>query len=286
MHKHTHTHSLSLSSLPTHRRAQHLRGQTTKQPRLIRLRHLLKNRIHALPLGIPDAAQPIPSHRARDHAREVGDYEPHGAAGQPAHDGPELARGTGVLVRHALLPQHLLEDAAELLVAEAVVGFLRGAGGLGRAAAAEAEGAPGERAEVEAPSCACACACVRRGDVVLPLRIWGCRAARPRVVRARGVVLAAAGWVRERVVRVVDGLEALRAGAALGGVCGDAVRVVFQGGFLVGVADLLLGCFGVDGEGGVVVLCWEALVGGELGGGTGGITHSGRLGLGVEGGLR
>ena len=259
MHKHTHT--LSLSFLPTHRRAQHLRGQTTKQPRLIRLRHLLKNRIHALPLGIPDAAQPIPSHRARDHAREVGDYEPHGAAGQPAHDGPELARGTGVLVRHALLPQHLLEDAAELLVAEAVVRLLRGAGGFGRAAAAEAEGAPGERAEVEAPSCACACACARRGDVVLPLRIGGGRAAGPRVVRARGVVLAAAGRVRERVVRVVDGLEALRAGAALGGVCGDAVRVVLQGGFLVGVADLLLGCFGVDGEGGVVVLCWEALVG-------------------------
>jgi hypothetical protein len=31
--------------------------------------------------------------------------------------------------------------------------------------------------------------------------------------------------------------------------------VVFQGGFFVGVADLLLGCFWVDGEGGVVVLC-------------------------------
>lgn len=225
---HKHTHTLSLSFLPTHRRAQHLRRQTTQKPRLIRLRHLLKNRIHALPLRIPDTAQPIPGHRTRHHPREIRNDKPHRAAGQPANHGPELARGTGVLVRHALFLQHLLEDAAELLFAEAVVRFFRVARGFGRAAAAEAEGAPGERAEVEAASCTCACAssCVWRGDFVLPLRIGRCRAARPRIVRAGGVVLAAAGWVRERVVRIINGLEALRAGAALGGVCGDAVRVV------------------------------------------------------------
>ena len=40
---------------------------------------------------------------------------------------------------------------------------------------------------------------------------------------------------------------------------GDTVRVVLQGSLLVGIADLLLACFGVDVEGGVVVYwrCWK-----------------------------
>ena len=59
--------------------------------------------------------------------------------------------------------------------------------------------------------------------------------------------------------------------------------MVLQGGFFVGVADLLLRCGGGDGEGGVVVLCfWEALVCGEMwvGDKRGVFTHGGRLDVG------
>lgn len=63
----------------------------------------------------------------------------------------------------------------------------------------------------------------------------------------------AAGRVREGVVGVVYLLELLGAGAALGGVRGDAVGVVPQGGFLVAFADLGLGCCWGDVEGGVEV---------------------------------
>jgi hypothetical protein len=53
-------------------------------------------------------------------------------------------------------------------------------------------------------------------------------------------------------------LEFFGALGAFGRVGGDAVGVVLQGGFFVGIADLLLGGFGVDVEGGVVVYgrCW------------------------------
>lgn len=43
----------------------------------------------------------------------------------------------------------------------------------------------------------------------------------------RGVVIASAGGIAERVIGVVYYLEALGAGGALGAVGGDAVGVVF-----------------------------------------------------------
>lgn len=49
------------------------------------------------------------------------------------------------------------------------------------------------------------------------------------MVGPRGVVVAAAGGVRQRVVGVVYLLEALCAEGALGAVGGDAVGVVFEG---------------------------------------------------------
>jgi hypothetical protein len=48
-------------------------------------------------------------------------------------------------------------------------------------------------------------------------------------------------------------LKALRACCTFRRVAGDAVRVVFQRGFLVGIADLLLCGFGVDFEDFIVV---------------------------------
>jgi len=93
---------------------------------------------------------------------------------------------------------------------------------------------------------------------------------------ARGVVVAAPAGVREGVVGVVDLLEFLRAAGAFGRVGGDAVGVVAEGlsmgvssssagvcsggggwwvpvvdALLVGIADLLLGRFGVELERGV-----------------------------------
>ena len=48
-------------------------------------------------------------------------------------------------------------------------------------------------------------------------------------VLAGGVVVAAAGWVGESVIGVVDLLKFLGAGGALGGVGRDPVRVRFEG---------------------------------------------------------
>lgn len=81
---------------------------------------------------------------------------------------------------------------------------------------------------------------VGSGYFLFRIRVW--------VRGARGVVLAPPAGVGERVVGVVYGLELLCAGGALGGVGGDAVGVGFEGGFFVGIADLLLGCCGGDFE--------------------------------------
>lgn len=58
---------------------------------------------------------------------------------------------------------------------------------------------------------------------------------------ACGVVGPSPGGVRERVVGVVDELEFVGAGGAVGGGGGEAVRVGFQGGALVGGADFVGG---------------------------------------------
>lgn len=115
--------------------------------------------------------------------------------------------------------------------------------------AAEAKGRPGE-ASSKAPASA---ACLR--DLFLLGR--GGRAC-PAVVRSCSIVVAAPRRVAQGIVCIVDLLEAFCAGGALGGVGGDAVGVVFERGFFVGVADLLGGCFGIDFEDFVVVCsCWR-----------------------------
>jgi len=64
-------------------------------------------------------------------------------------------------------------------------------------------------------------------------------------VKATGVVVVAtAGLIRQGVVRIVDLLELACAGGTLGGIGGDPIGVMLQGGFLVGFSDLGLrgGC--------------------------------------------
>lgn len=94
--------------------------------------------------------------------------------------------------------------------------------------------------------------CVRY--LLLPVVVRRRCAARPIVVCACGVIVAAARGVGEGVIGIVDGLEAFCAGCALWRVGGNAVGVMLQRSFLVGIADLLLGCFGVDIQDLVVVL--------------------------------
>lgn len=92
------------------------------------------------------------------------------------------------------------------------------------------------------------------GDIIciLAIRGGGTRV-KPswRGARAREVVFSPPGGVGEGVVGVVYELEFAGARGAVGGVGGDAVGVRFEGGALVGVADLLLGCGGGDVEDGV-----------------------------------
>lgn len=177
--------------LPTDGRTQHLRRKTRQQPRLIRLRHLLKNSIHRLALSIPNTPQPIPRNRARNHTREIRDYESHRPSTQPTNHTPELARRSRILVRHPFLPQHLLEYPAKLVFAELVVRLLRVSGGL---VASEPERAPGESAEpAKSPSSSALLSRARTSSLrlLLPRLVRRRRAPRPTVVRACGVVLAA-----------------------------------------------------------------------------------------------
>lgn len=208
--------------LHTNSMTEDLLCQLTKKPSLIRLRQLLKHCKDALPPRIPNSTQPIPRHRTRQQARKVRHNKPHSPTTQPAHHAPELPRRRPSILRHALLPQHLLKHVSELLVAELLLLFpvLR--------LAAEAEAAPGEAARDAA---SCRGLGIGVGDLFVRVpRCGGCGGAGAEaVVDAGGVVVAAAGWVGECVIGVVYDLEFARPFGAFWGVGGDAVGVGFQG---------------------------------------------------------
>jgi hypothetical protein len=76
---------------------------------------------------------------------------------------------------------------------------------------------------------------------------------------ARCIIVSPSRGIGERVVGVVDLLELLRAGVALRAIGGDAVGVVFQGGFFVRLSYLVLICCWGELEDFVVVYwrcCW------------------------------
>jgi len=160
-------------------------------------------------------------------------------------------------------PQHLLEYTPKLLIRKLLRIALR------LSLPAEPKRAPRKAGEIEPalplrPSIRTASLLARpRHLLIRPLLLAGPTTTRPRPrpkaeteIRARVVVLAPSTGVGQGVVGVVDLLELAGAGGALGAVGGDAVWVVFQGGFFVGVADLLLGCGWGDVEGRVVVYRW------------------------------
>ena len=197
-----------------------LRRQLTEQARLIPLRQLLKDSINTLPLRITNSTQPIPGHSARNRAREIRNDKSHRPTTQSTNQTPKLPRRRRLLVilSHALLAQHLLEDAAKLRLGLRVCVCL----------AAETEGGPGEASG--------RCAGYFFFWVVGGLRGEG---------GARGVVVAPAAGVREGVVGVVYGLELARALRAFGRVDGDAIWVVFQGGSGAGLLGFVHDVVGV-----------------------------------------
>ena len=98
---------------------------------------LLKDTINALPSRIPHRTKPIPRNRASECAGEIRHDEPHRPTAQPADQAPELAvRPRLLALGHAFLPQHLLEHAPELIIAEALL--------FGRVGGPAPEKGPGE----------------------------------------------------------------------------------------------------------------------------------------------
>ena len=185
---------------------KNLSRQLRQQPRLIPLRQLLKHRINALPLRIPDSTESISRHRARHSTRKIRHNKPHRPSTQATDQTPKFARGLRILaLRHALFSQHLLEHASELRVRFLFCPLVR----------REAEIGPGKAAG---------------GNVIARdfffVRVVGGGVGKGR---ARGVVVPPPVGVGERVVGVVYGLELFGARGPLGGVGGDAVRVGFEG---------------------------------------------------------
>jgi hypothetical protein len=220
---------------------------------LIRLGQLLKHSIHTLAPRIPNSTQPIPRHRARNRSRKVRHYKAHSSTAQPTHHTPELACGCWALTLcQAFFLHHLLEDVAELRVGAFLLLLRRVA-----AKCALEEVAPAGKAW-----CATITAC---WDFFIRVVVAVAECSRPwgetTMKCARSIVVPPPCRVGERVVRVVDLLELLGAGAAFGTVGGDAVWMVFEGGFLVCFSDLDLSCCGGELEDFVVVYwwCWELL---------------------------
>ena len=197
--------------------------QFTEQLRLITLRQFLqihqpyfplhksayftylKHTINAFPSRIPHSTQSIPGHSPSNSSRKVRNDESHGTTTQTPNHTPELARRMRLRsLRHTLLPQHLLEHATKLLIAEVL--FFR------CVLRPEAEGRPRESSTAGTWWWA--------GYFFL----FGIGSGEGMVGASR-VVVAPARAVREGVVGVVYLLEFLGAGRAFRGVGGDAVGV-------------------------------------------------------------
>jgi hypothetical protein len=171
------------------------------------------------------------------------------------------------------VPEHLLEDIAELFTAKLVGIF------LGLCLSTKAKGAPRE-----AETSSLLVARLWSWDLLFWVSIatWRCvragsearaKARAESVVASCGVVVSSSCRVGEGVVGVVDLLELSGAGGTFRRVVGNKVRMVLQclsgdlslGRFsdhirgsvlLVGSADLVLCCLGVDLQGGVVIYRW------------------------------
>lgn len=212
-----------------------------QQLRLFGLRQRLEDLIHRLALRISDRAQSVSSNCASHGTGDVCYYEAQSAAGQTANVAPEFARRLLLAVRHTLLPQHLFVRRPELLIGPLRALLLR----------LPAE----ERRPIKSRARR---AWLRSRNVLLVgVSVAGSRTACAKTEAARElasvVVFVSAGGIAESVVCVVDLLKLTGAGSALGALGGHAVRVVLQGGFLVGFADLGLRCRRGDLEDFVVI---------------------------------
>lgn len=210
----------------------------------------LEYRIHTLSFRITHCTQAIPCHRTGQHARKVGDDEPHSTTTQTAYDAPELARGSRLFTfSHTLLAQHLLKDIAKLrvLLLFALLSRIAIATARSRAKAKRREGeAEARRGSLTSTG---ARARVFFGHLVGIEVKWTTRGAGVVAMSsAHGIVLAATTWVGERVVGVVDELEFFGARVSFGRVSRDTIRVRLECEALVGIANLLLRARRREGE--------------------------------------
>lgn len=186
----------------------------------------LEHGVHALPLRVPNSTQPISRHGTRQQARDVRDNETERTSARTPQHAPERTSRSPARVRHALLPQHLLEDIAKLLLLRVLPRRLRARIillSLPLALVLEEIPRPAEGGLVRASIPGGGL-----GEGVAAGR--GLRGAAAAEELALAVVVAPSGGVGQGEVGVVDELELARAGGAFGGVGGDAVRVGLQGG--------------------------------------------------------
>jgi len=170
----------------------------------------LENLIYALPLRIPHSTQSIPRHSTRNHPRKIRHNKPHGATTQPSYHTPKETRRFASILRHTLLPQHLLKHIAKLLILEFFFFLL--------ILRFETEARPWEAARSRS---------ARVWYVFIGVKGCGCcgGTAAETVVGSCGVVVTSTGGVGEGVVGVIYMLEFTGSFGAFWGIGGDAVRV-------------------------------------------------------------
>lgn len=173
-----------------------------------------------LPLGVSDGSQSVPGYSTRHQTWHIRNDEAQRSATSTADHAPKPRRRLiGAVLRHALVPHHLLKDILELRI-------LRLLARVGAVAVARLvrEEVPRPRVGVLASGL--------RGDLLVDVLegVVGCEVVGVGVGEeaALGVVVASAGGVGEGVVGVVDELELASSFGAFWGLGGDSVGVCFQ----------------------------------------------------------
>lgn len=172
----------------------------------------------ALPLGVSDGSQSVPSYSTRHQTWHIRNDEAQRSATSTADHAPKPSRRLiAAILCHALVPHHLLKDILELRILR----LLARVGAVARLV----------REEVPCPRVGALVSGLRWDLLVDVLEgIVGCEVVGVGIGEetALGVVVASAGGVGEGVVGVVDELELAGSLGAFWGLGGDSVGVCLQ----------------------------------------------------------